>query len=128
MITSIHCYCLLSGPKFSPRLAKELGNLDVADPVEPMSIGKSGRYKGKPDPCGSGVIVLPLYTNDKEAIAILERIVEARRVLDALEVKLAIYMVFGYRDQCNCELPPKVVASLARLCCPVCISCFEDKP
>lgn len=91
-----------------------------------MSIGTRGRYKGKPNPCGSGTITFPLFADEKGAFAILKKLVAARHILDSLDTHVAVYLIFGYRDQCNLELTPEMMTSLAELRCPVGITCFED--
>jgi hypothetical protein len=126
MITSTHCSCLITGTTFSPRSARMLDGLDLNDPIEPMSLGKRGRYKGVPDPNGSAEIVVPLYEKTQEALAVLKKLSTAKDALRSLGASVTVYMTFGYRGQCNWELSPEVVTALAELRCTVCVSCFED--
>lgn len=124
MITWTDCYCLLHGPLFSPRAFEERFGLRFNEAIEPGECGKTGRYKGVPQPFGSAIIFLRCDKDqlaDDQAVTDLAR---ARPYLEGIGGTMTVTMDFGYKEQCNIELSPQSVASLAKLACPVGISCF----
>lgn len=126
MITWMNCYCLLQGTAFSPRAVEERYTLTFDESCEPGTIGKTGRFKGVAQPFGSAKMALKCGDDGFADDQIIDSLARARSDLEGQGMTMTVTIDIAYQSQCNIELSPKHVASLARLGCPVCLSCFVE--
>ena len=126
MIRSMTCQCTVQGAAFSPRAFEEHHKIRFEKSHEPGAIGDTGRYKGIPQPFGWGEVALPCNPGE-----LLDRTIDVlaktRIELSATGGTAGLYIVVGYEGQCNFEFAPDYMAALARVGCPICITCYEEE-
>lgn len=143
MIT-VHVSMTASGATFSPAKAGVALGMDLASTGnEPGAIGTTGKYKGRPMPWGQTsirVALPPVGSIDERGsdengssadlmpanLDILRRpeLVATLRRFGATDIVL--WVIVEYRDQCNMEMSPALLAALAGLGVPVAISCYPE--
>jgi len=136
----IRTFLTAQGAGFSPaKVRAELG-VDLGSGAhEPGALATKGRYRGRPFPYGSLVLDVDLTVEESggaeggsEADLLSPNLVgrfrrseliPALRRHGATEVQLWVNV--AYREQCNLELSPLLLAELANLGVHVLVSCFE---
>lgn len=129
------------GRTFSPKKAgAELGIDLTLKGHEPRALGSTGKYKGRPVPWGKANLELPWppvgveCSGSPDEFDTLTQLPASLNLLRSLEVvptlrrfgatDIILWVIVEYRDQCNMELSPALLAALAGLGVPVAISCY----
>lgn len=118
-----------SGSEFSPDSVENSTGLTFSAKHEPGIVGTVGRYRGKRVPYGSAELVAPeeyadLAATDQLFLSAVARLAPACELGGATSISLHIDA--AYRDQCNMDVSPEFLASLARLGVTITMTCFED--
>ncbi len=121
--------CPVQGDAFRPTDAERQSGIRFSEKNEVGEIGKSGRYRGKPQPYGFGSLETEIGDNDLD--------VALTRFLEQVQRGLPIWRSLGadsvllqidvfYDQQCNLELSESVIAALHTLRLPVAVSCYHE--
>lgn len=116
------------GDSFSPKHFCELTKQCLADPIEPSEIGKTGRFKGKKIPYGSGKLTGGAEFGDFSQLdSLVDLAIEYKssfKKCNATDITLDLAI---YHDgQCNFDLPKTFLKKVLRSGLDLTISCYED--
>jgi hypothetical protein len=119
-----------SGSTFSPAAAEERAGVSFSRKNEHGDLGVIGRYKGQAIPYGSADLFdmengTDLAAPRAQFFDAIERAVPECEAAGATSIVLHINVAFS--GQCNIEMSPGFIASVARLGIPLTLTCFEDE-
>jgi hypothetical protein len=124
----VSAFLLVTGEHFTPRVAEQKGVI-FSEKNEHGDIGRTGKFKNKPIPYGSGKIEIDISTTENnflpEDLGRLGKpgLIELLHNCGAEDV--ALYVNIGYTECCNFELTPTLLMNLAKIGIPVGVSCYE---
>lgn len=121
-------WCLIRGREFSPGAATRMTGLWFDESNEPGELVRTGAYKGKPLPYGSGVL-------EEKHPSIGNGFGE--RVMGSITGKIpllkstgaesiALYLEVYHDGSCLFEIPVELLSKLASVGLPLQVSCYEE--
>ena len=129
-MAKIRANLVVVGENFSPKLFTEISSIKLLDTVEPNSILKVGRFKGKPSPNGSAVLAISDQAKGwkefDELLCLIEKSIDALRETNAEEMVLSFS--FYHDGQCNFGFTPNDLKRIANLGIDFNISCYLGFP
>jgi len=122
--------CPVQGEAFRPTEAEEQSGIRFSEKNEIGDVGKSGRYRGKPQPYGFGSLETEITDSDLE--------VPLKRFLEQVQQGLPVWRSLGadsihlqidvfYEHQCNLELSESLISALHALRLSVALSCYHEE-
>jgi hypothetical protein len=113
----------MSGDFFDPHELENNSSLVFRQKSKKGEIGKIGRYKDKPVPEGSSVLLLENDVNPLKELIFL--ISENYSLIKSYHVEeMSISIEIGYSDQCNWEISQEEITKLTELKLGLSISCY----
>jgi hypothetical protein len=116
------------GSDFHPSRVDGVSFTEANDPGE---TGRTGKYKGVPTPYGSAEIHFdsppecPLLALEARQLQEEDTV---GRLRNAGATDITLYVSVEFQDQCNFEIEPSVLASLATQGITVAFSCYPADP
>ncbi|MBI4965357.1 MAG: hypothetical protein HY913_18920 [Desulfomonile tiedjei] len=127
---NIYAHCSLWGEEFSPAKAERNSGMPFDEKSEPGEIATFGRFRGQPLPYGSAKLILREGGErgkliDPEIISFVAKNLHHFRKAGATDIQIDIVVAYG--GQCNLEMSPEFLNSVASLGIPLTLSCYEDE-
>ena len=128
-MVKVRANLVVCGENFSPKIFTTISSIKLLDPVEPGSIAKVGRFKGKPSPNGSAILAISDqakgWNEFDELLCLIEKSMCALREAKADEMVLSCSL---YHDgQCNFGFTPSDLKRIADLEIDFHISCYVEE-